>query len=221
MKSVKRHVFFDFDGVLCDSLAACLRVYQELRVQQFHALPSLDDADRMDLVFAGALKSSLHPWLGPDGTRGFFNAHSARMQALASTLAPFPGVENLLGNLPPGSASIVSSAYNDAIRAILAGPSGDLPLSISHLMGRDSGKDKTEKIEDVLAIEEAIPEEAVYVGDLHSDLLYCQSVPIDCLIVTYGYQTPVHLEQACVGALDLVHSVSDLEATLNRLMETP
>src|SRR4051794_3148288 len=110
-----KHVLFDFDGVLCDSLDACSTEYERLRRERFPALPPLEAGGRLDDVFSGPLKTSLTRWLSADETAAFFDAHSSAMAGYTS-LAPFAGVHELLARLPPGSASIVSSAYNEAIR---------------------------------------------------------------------------------------------------------
>src|SRR2546429_573740 len=113
-----KHVFFDFDGVLCDSLDACSAEYERLQRDRFPALPPLAAKGRLDEVFGGPLKTSLSRWLSAEETSAFFEAHSAAMAAYTD-LAPFTGVRELLASLPPRSASIISSAYNHAIRRVI------------------------------------------------------------------------------------------------------
>jgi len=218
MNSQVRHVFFDFDGVLCDSLEACVEEYERLRIGKYPTLPVASTESRMDLAFAGPLKTSLQMWLPDEESRRFFDLHSAAMRGRAGLLKPFPGVDELFRGLPAGSVSIVSSAYNDAIARTLRGNDG-LPPAVKHLQGRDSGRTKTDKIKEVLALEGIRPAEAVYVGDLHSDLLYCQSVPLECILVTYGYHGRAHLEAHAGDAAALVDSISELHRLLLTLME--
>jgi phosphoglycolate phosphatase-like HAD superfamily hydrolase len=217
----KKHVIFDFDGVLCDSLASCVEEYERLRIERFPALPAVAVQDRMDVAFNGPLKTALLPWLSEQESRDFFDLHSAAMLKRSESLRPFAGVEELLTALPLQSVSIVSSAYNQAIKHVIAAPSGQLPLAVRYILGRDSRMSKSQKIRVVLDRERLISSEALYVGDLHSDLIYCQSVPIDCILVSYGYHSPDHLERvASTSAYAIVHRVHELaDVLMDRLAE--
>src|SRR5205085_5108122 len=188
-----KHLFFDFDGVLCDSLTACIAECERLRRERYPALPPLSPDSGMDMFFAGPLRTSLHRWLSSDESKAFFDEHSAAMAARAADLLPFPGIRAMLERLPPRSASIVSSAYNEAIRRILGDDQGALPASIAYLKGRDTREPKDVKIKAVLDVLEIESGEAVYVGDLESDYLYCNALPLPCILVTYGYQSRDHL----------------------------
>jgi phosphoglycolate phosphatase-like HAD superfamily hydrolase len=60
--------------------------------------------------------------------------------------------------------------------------------SIFHdIQGRELKNNKTEKILDILNHQNILIEDAVYIGDLVSDILYCRNVPIDIAIVGFGY----------------------------------
>jgi phosphoglycolate phosphatase len=172
----------------------------------------------MDKPFSGPLKTSLNSWLTETETAAFFDAHSEGMRTRASTLQPFPGVHDLLRSLPASSASIVSSAYNDAIRSVLSGHNGTLPACIGTLCGRDRRLSKTEKIKEVLHAEKLEPTDAVYVGDLESDLLYCRSVPLECVLVTYGYHSPAYLRRIESDTRAIADSVDELRVLLLGLM---
>jgi phosphoglycolate phosphatase-like HAD superfamily hydrolase len=213
---VIRHIFFDFDGVLCDSLGACSTEYERLRRDRFPALPPLAAEGRLDQVFAGQLKTSLNRWLSLDETATFFDEHSAAMAAYTD-LMPFAGVRELLASLPPGSASIVSSAYNEAIRRVIS-QGNVMPASIAFVKGRDSREPKDVKIRSVLDALGLDAEQAVYVGDLESDYLYCQAVPIRIILVAYGYHSAEHLRRAAPDAFAIVGSVSELTQTLVELL---
>jgi phosphoglycolate phosphatase-like HAD superfamily hydrolase len=214
-----KHVLFDFDGVLCDSLAACVDEYERLRRERYSPLPPLNDADRMDVVFAGALKTSLHRWLSPTEGSAFFDDHSAAMAASATRLRPFTGVREMLASMPPRSASIVSSAYNDAIRHVLGDVDGTLPESIAFLMGRDMRQPKDVKIRSVLDALALDADEAIYVGDLESDYLYCKTVPVPIILVGYGYHSADYLRRVAPDAVAVVDSVAALAAQLRAYLK--
>jgi phosphoglycolate phosphatase-like HAD superfamily hydrolase len=209
-----KHWFFDFDGVLCDSLAFCREEYQRLRDTQFPSLPPLNGCEQMDVVFDGPLKTCLHRWLSQQESRVFFDNHSRAMERHSGALRPYAGVRELLRGMPEQSISIVSSAYGSAIKRVLQEERGGLPASIATMDGRDSNKNKTEKIRTSLERMQKSLSEAVYVGDMYSDLLYCEDVPIDCMLVTYGYQSRGYLSQFEDRVVALVDSVGELSEAI-------
>jgi phosphoglycolate phosphatase-like HAD superfamily hydrolase len=211
------HVLFDFDGVLCDSLDAAMAEFNALATGEFPALPVVGGPDDMVTVYGGSLRTCLSSWLDAADHRRFFDAHSAAMAARAAGggLRLFPGIDALLTALPPGSASIVTSAYSDAVRAMLA-PDGVLPSAIGVIAGRERRQIKTDKIRDVLAEGGLRVDQALYAGDLESDVLYCRDVPIDMVAVSYGYHPAWHLE-TCRPAY-LVDDVAALTALLGRVL---
>jgi phosphoglycolate phosphatase len=193
--TVRRYkaAIFDFDGVLCDSLSVAMDVFNEVRDREFPDLPRVSSRDDMAVVYAGSLRTCLDRWIGPDGTKRFFDEHSAAMQSKALDLATFPGIGTLLSSLPEKSVSIVSSAYGDAVRIVLDRDPGFDPRCLWAIAGREFRETKTKKIRAILSGRGLSPEDAVYIGDLESDILYCRDVPIDIVAVGYGYHPPEHL----------------------------
>lgn len=213
------HAIFDFDGVLCDSLAAAINAFNAIRDSDFPSLPYVATREDMTVVYAGSLKTCLHPWLAPEDASRFFDLHSARMAGVAATLQVFPGVGTLLGSLGHGSCSIVTSAYSDAVRAILERDPAYRPSSVFRIAGRELRQSKTQKIRDILAALGLASEDAVYVGDLESDILYCRDVPIDIIAVGYGYQPPTYLQSK--HPTYFAESVADLEMLLGSMIAVP
>ena len=99
-----QHVVFDFDGVLCNSLAICVEEYEGLRLTKFRALPVVTVDSRMDEAFSGLLSRSLDRWLDSESASSFFDSHSAAMASRSSELMAFEGILDLLDQLPPQSA---------------------------------------------------------------------------------------------------------------------
>jgi len=209
-------VFFDFDGVLCDSLAAATRSFNVLRTS-FPSLPEVSTKDDMVTAYGGSLKTCLSRWLTTEEHRDFFDRHSALMSETSGELELFPGIGDVLNALEPGTASLVTSAYSDHVRAVLARarPAVDQD-KLYAIAGREVEATKTIKIQALAAQLSLQLDDCVYVGDLESDILYCLDVPLDIIAVTYGYHPRWHL-QAC-RPTHLVDSVAELGATLDRIL---
>jgi phosphoglycolate phosphatase-like HAD superfamily hydrolase len=132
-----RHVAFDFDGVICDSLSAAIAVFNQLREESFPALPEVADQDDMVEVYGGSLRTSLSAWLDPAEHQRFFDLHSAAMAERAGKLRAFEGIDAMLDELPPESTSIITSAYSKAVTQVLVGGDGELPPSLFEIVGRE------------------------------------------------------------------------------------
>lgn len=213
-----RHVAFDFDGVLCDSLPAAMAVFNELGEESFPALPRVACQDDMVEVYGGSLRTALSAWLDETEHRRFFDLHSAAMAERAGELHAFEGVEEMLDELPPGSASIITSAYSTAVHRVLLGEGGDeLPPSLFEILGRERGQTKTEKLRELVGRLGISPRECLYVGDLESDVIYCRALPMDIVAVTYGYHPRRHLEGT--GPTWLVDSVGELRRLIGEALD--
>jgi phosphoglycolate phosphatase-like HAD superfamily hydrolase len=215
-----RHVIFDFDGVLCDSLGAAIEGFASIRNQGFPTLPMVSKKVDMCTVYAGSLSTCLHEWLSKEDSKRFFDLHSAYMADRCKDLKTFPGIGALLAWL--GSASIVTSAYSDAVRTVLENDPGYRKGCIHSIAGRELSQPKTVKIHNILSALHLVPADAVYVGDLESDILYCRDVPIDIISVSYGYHPASHLQR--YSPTYLVESVPALHRLLKNVyqpMEAP
>jgi phosphoglycolate phosphatase-like HAD superfamily hydrolase len=80
------------------------------------------------------------------------------------------------------------------------------------VIGHEVRQTKTEKILGLLAARNVDPADAVYVGDMESDVLYCRDVPVRCIAVSYGYHPHELLEAS--GALAVCTSPVQLFDTL-------
>jgi phosphoglycolate phosphatase-like HAD superfamily hydrolase len=208
-----RHVIFDFDGVLCNSLAVCIEEYERLRLSEFPELPQVSLPCRMDGIYHGLLKHSLDKWIGHARTVAFFDLHSAAMDKRSGDVEVFPGVRKLLESMPAQSASIVSSARDSLIKRVLS-VDGKLPRSLAFIEGRETRESKSDKILRILQSMRLSSHDAFYVGDLESDLLYCQQIPMRCVLVTYGYHTANYLAACADSAYAVIGSVEQLTALI-------
>jgi phosphoglycolate phosphatase-like HAD superfamily hydrolase len=82
-------------------------------------------------------------------------------------------------------------------------------------VGRETRLSKTEKIRTLLGNIGISSSQAIYVGDLESDILYCADVPIDVIGVGYGYHPATYLAER--GATYTVETVQDLSRLLREL----
>ena len=215
MKSV-RHVLFDFDGVICDSLDTAIEAFNSIRAEHYPQLPEVEGKEGMTEVYAGSLRTCLHKWLSPEDARRFFDLHSAHMSSVAHTLSTFPGIGHVLSSLGSQAFSIVTSAYSEAVRAVLSSDPDYNDGALYEIAGRELRQPKTEKIQAILAGLGVSSEDAVYVGDLESDILYCRDVPIDIIAVGYGYHPSSYL--ADKSPTHLVDSVEGLGTLLMQML---
>lgn len=205
-----RHVLFDFDGVLCDSAAAAIEEYSRLRNEEFPSLPVVRNLEELGHVYSGSLKTCLQRWLTANEGSRFFDLHSAAMASRAGSLRLFPGAREALSLCGPKGASIVTSAYSSAVWALLRADAEFNESCVLTVAGRELHLPKTTKISAILESIGIHADDAAYVGDLESDILYCNQVPIDAIAVSYGYQPRHYLEGK--GAAHLLDSMRHLHS---------
>lgn len=210
-----KHFIFDFDGVICDSLQLAIQIFNEIRAQKFPQLPEVKSKQDMTIVYSGLLKNCLNEWIGQEGTKEFFNLHSAKMQDSIQLLKPFDDVIDIMNSLGRKNLSIVTSSYSQAVINILEkDPNFELE-TIYKILGRELHKSKTDKINDILRDLNITNTDSIYIGDLVSDIIYCKDVPIDIISVGYGYHTSQYLKT--FEPTFYVDSVQELGILLNRI----
>lgn len=207
-----RHVLFDFDGVIADSLGLAIEAFNTIRDQHFLQLPRVTCQADMTVVYAGSLRASLFKWLSPDDSRRFFDLHSARMAEQAESLPIFPGIARSMSALGDKRASIVTSAYSQAVQRVLLRDTDFDENCLFEIAGRELHQPKTTKIQAILDRLGIRAEEAVYVGDLESDILYCRDVPMDIIAVGYGYHPSSYLKTK--NPAYVAETVDELDALL-------
>ena len=217
MASIKqyKHFIFDFDGVISDSYELAIKHFNEIQYESFPQLPKVVTKNDMTVVYAGPLKTCLNKWIGQEGTKAFFNHHSKKMQDASEAIFPFPGAVEILNSLGKNKVSIVTSSYSEAVKSILSKDPSFNEHSIYKIAGRELHQTKTEKIINILSDLGLNKEDAVYIGDLESDILYCRDVPIDIISVGYGYHPFNYLQT--FSPTYLVNSIEELAKLLNQM----
>lgn len=194
-------VLLDFDGVLCDSREPAIEVAEQLRkTAPYSSLPSPAAEGDFGRLYRGELRTALERFgLTAEESRAFFDAHAAGMRERADDLSLFDGVAEGLARLPATDYAIITSAYSATVASVFA--KAGVELAPESVMGHEVRATKTEKIQRALAAHGIGADQAVYVGDLESDILYCRSVPIRCIAATYGYHPRGILEGAVPAQL--------------------
>lgn len=190
-----KHFIFDFDGVISDSYDLAVQKFNEIRNEKFPQLPQIQSKSDMAIVYAGSLKTCLNKWIGQEGTKEFFSIHSLRMQEASNSLKPYPGIIQVLNSLGVDNVSIVTSSYSEAVKNILSSDKLFDERVVYKIAGRELQQTKTLKILNILNELNLEKDDAVYVGDLESDILYCRDVPIDVISVGYGYHPGEYLQK--------------------------
>jgi len=192
--NTKPVLIFDADGVLLDSLTHACRAFNSIASAKFPGLPKILTKDDMVHVYPGPLSSSLRRFgLSNAQIKEFFELHTSAMQQVADDVSPFDSVLDGIRQFANGRSAIVSSACNQTILTTLQKSSSYEPGMFTHIRGREPGKDKAQKIDEVLNDLAVTSDEAIYIGDTVSDILYCRSVPIKIAAVGYGYHPSNYL----------------------------
>lgn len=204
MKGYK-HFIFDFDGVLCDSRLLAIEVFNEICLESFPQVEVVLDEEKLTHQYHGHFRSVLLPWLDSVDQDKFLRLHATIMRERSGQLNLFEGISEVLNLLEEKTFSIVTGSFKIAVEEVLGRSRVDL-AAVGAILGNETRQLKTRKIQVVLT-ELGIPAcDAVYIGDLKSDILSCRQVPIDIISVGYGYGPIAHLENFSPD-----HLVSDVE----------
>lgn len=213
-----RLLFLDFDGVISDSRAICIDEINRLR-ENFPTIPEVRSQEDMVRIYSVELRHSLYPFgLNDEETRDFFDRHSKAMNQHAAKVEPFREVVQALTlcDLPK---VIITSSYSEAVYTILRKCEEFHDNFVQGVYGREQHKTKTEKIRHALGLFRVEMTEALYVGDLASDVLYCRDVPIDIACVGYGYHPASYLKK--FSPEYMLKTVEDFVAFLQNLSPKP
>lgn len=188
-----RMLILDFDGVISDSFNVCKEEINRL-VSSFPSIPYVETQDDMTTLYSVELRHSLYRFgLDDELTKNFFDQHSEAMKRRAKEVEPFHDVVRAL-SLCEIPKVIVTSSYSVAVYDILQKCRDFDSNLVQAVYGREQRKTKTEKIRNALGTFEVDMTEALYVGDLASDILYCKDVPINIASVGYGYHPSWYLQ---------------------------
>ncbi|TAL20113.1 hypothetical protein EPN90_01725 [Patescibacteria group bacterium] len=213
-----RLIFLDFDGVISDSLRICMEEINRLR-EKFPSIPEVKTREDMTKVYSVELRHSLYPFgLSDDEMREFFDCHSRAMNQRAAEVEPFHEAVRALARCTLPKIFITSS-YSEAVFTILRKCKEFDEAFVQGVYGREHRRTKTEKIRSALALFNIEMPEALYVGDLASDVLYCRDVPVDIACVGYGYHPSSYLKK--FSPEYILETVEDFATFLQSLSPKP
>jgi phosphoglycolate phosphatase-like HAD superfamily hydrolase len=114
---------------------------------------------------------------------------------------------------------IITSSYSEAVYVILRKCKEFDENFVQGVYSREHHKTKTEKIRSALALYNTDITEALYIGDLVSDVLYCRDVPVDIACVGYGYHPSSYLKK--FSPEYILETVEDFAKFLQSLSPQP
>jgi phosphoglycolate phosphatase len=188
-----RHVIFDFDGTIVDSLEVAVQLINQA-AEKYHYRPinseDFEKLRRMSIPerFKALDVSPYHlPRIGLELTRNY--AHSL------SSIKIFDGMREVILTLKERglTLSIISSNSNQNIRKFLIENKLDV---FDHIYCAKNlfGKERT--IGSLIKKLNLKRQELIYVGDEHRDIIACQANHIQVIAVTWGFDTLETLAKA-------------------------
>lgn len=190
-----RLVIFDFDGTLANTFPVFREVFDA--VIDRYALRRPDEADVHWL--RAQPTSEILRWLGVPLWQlpAIMRFARARMQARASEITLFPGVDALLHALIGADAriAVVSSNAERTVRTVL-GPT--LMSQVSAVRCGVGLFGKAARLRGVLRRTGVAPHSAVFVGDEERDVSAAREAGVRAIAVTWGYAAAPALVQADV-----------------------
>ncbi|RXT07174.1 HAD hydrolase-like protein [Ammoniphilus sp. CFH 90114] len=204
---MKKHIVFDFDGTIADSShflidminqVARKRGFQQVKIEDINYLRTMTIKQRLDYMKIPLYKL---PLLALDVKKGLGNS--------VKLMKPFPNMLRVLHTLKEEgyTLAVLSSNSKENIQSFLA--FNDLSI-FDEVQTTKGIFGKAKVLERYLKRHELRPEEVLYVGDEHRDILACQEIKVPIAAVTWGYDS---LDLLVKGAPDyLVHQPEDLLA---------
>jgi phosphoglycolate phosphatase len=216
MESRYKTLIFDFDGVISDSLDLAIEGINLLG--DLYGLPQISTRYDLASLYHRELGKSLDKYgLTPEQTNQFFKEHASFMRQNAHKIKTFEGVPEVIQQIPQKKV-LITSSYLTAVDTILSNNGFTREGLFEYCIGKEMHATKTQKIS--LALEEIGENrgEAVYIGDMASDILYSKKVPIDIIAVGYGYHPPEFLQKFRPNHLAL--SITDVRGYVENGQES-
>lgn len=189
-----KHLIFDFDGVIADSLHSTMKNINILRLRGFGKLPLVNSQDDMAKLYDIKLSDCLLKYgYSKEDTKSFFDQHTTLMNNDVENIKIFDEISSVFYNtkLP---CSIISSSYVCYMKSILL--RSDLRLTrFFSIEGRESLRKKSDKILNLCKKNNYSTDEVVYIGDTASDILICKDIGIPIIAVGFGFHPSEYLQR--------------------------
>jgi phosphoglycolate phosphatase len=188
-----RHIIFDFDGTIVDSLGIAIQLFNPI-AHKYNLKPlnneDLDKLRRMPILErfkATNISPYQIPRIGLEFTRNYTKS--------LGSIQVFAGMREVILNLKEHGLvlSIISSNSNHNIRKLLR--VNDLNVFDNIYCAKNLfGKEKT--IDNLIKKLRLRRQELIYVGDEIRDIIACQANDIRVIAVTWGFDTEEMLGNA-------------------------
>lgn len=179
-----KYIFWDFDGVLCDSKDICFKVHNKLQ-EKYKTLPIINDSfDYAKLMNAG-YDNSLEKHLSKEQKDNYLFEHRELMYSKRDEFKLFTKVIEFIKNRKIPSI-IITATYEKLVNDVLYnnGYSKDMFLDI---LGRETKNGKVERFNYICKKLDINKSEIIYIGDTLNDVDFCNKVGINIVCVGYGY----------------------------------
>jgi phosphoglycolate phosphatase len=182
----KKVIIFDFDGTIADSMMAIVGIVNSLAPKYSYDPISEEEIKGLqNLSFSSLIKDkkiSKWKWLL------IFWDGRKKLQKIIARIKPFPECPEMIKKLKEQGfvLGIITSNLEKSVREFLK--NNDLDY-FNFVMTRNSliGKDRT--ILNAIKKYNFVPEEVIYVGDEIRDIIAAKKAGVDCVAVSWGYNS--------------------------------
>ncbi len=204
-----RHIFFDLDGTLVDSLATFVKIGNELAIR--YGYTPLDDNKVRELLKLPMKKRIKQLGVPLYKLPKISLEILSRFHSHASQLQPIEGIRELLLGLKEAgyTLTIISSNSVPNIKAFLKANQLEVFEGI-YSCNNLFGKHKT--IKWILSKKNINKQEVIYVGDEQRDIEACKRVGVKVIAVTWGFDSLELLKE--VGPDCIANKPTDIEKLL-------
>lgn len=199
---MKQVIFLDFDGVVVDSLAIAIEIFQD-------QYPDMS-AELLQKWFKGNVIEALEQH--NISVNDFFAEYAKQLPRIL----PVAGMPSVLANLAETySLQIVSSTKSSIVENYLT--THGLREYIHSVLGSDVASKKTDKFKKLAEEHNIALSDCIFITDTVGDLAEARSLGIHTIAVTWGYHSKKDLLQDSPDAL--VENPTRLEEAIKALRQ--
>ncbi|MCP3137805.1 HAD hydrolase-like protein [Pyxidicoccus xibeiensis] len=193
------HIVFDFDGTLADSKDAVIRLYNALAEKRGYKALSADNLEELrklsilERCARMGIPPYRLPWLAVQMGRS--------LREVMTTIAFHEGIPELLAELRRRGhpLAILSTNREENIRAFLRHHSAEALVESIHCSSSFFGKARL--LRALMKQRGLRPDQLVYVGDEHRDVVACKEVNVRVIAVRWGADAEARLREAGPDAI--------------------